>query len=604
MFVRFHVSNRLRRAVSCAAMFMMLGGASESAEAQAPAAVKYLHQGWTQDERVTFYFTSQGSQLVPYDWFLALEQAGGESFFHDSENLAKFGFLPHPKDSTHNKHGLPIGFVKDDRNSPTFLDEVALAKEAHLGKDLVKDQFLSSTWIGLTCAACHTAEIKLDGTTYRIDGGPALADFEKFLDELVAALDATELDDEKMTRFARRVLAEGGYSDGERDALRKSLRNFLPKLRQLVLRGRGTTPYGFGRLDAFGAILNEICETSLGIPSNHYPADAPVSYPVLWNTTQLDWVQWNGSVGNPIARNVGEVLGVFGQLRLKGDNPDARFASTAHILYLDKLEQDYIAKLRSPVWPAAFGKLDADRVAAGKSIYAMTCAKCHFTRDINGKFPSIKIGEREFIRTSLIPISTIGTDPQSSDNFAKRTVDPGDLAGLIPEKSPYFKLPRVPRGELLTIAVGGVVRRFVQKNPGAASMVPEMTNFRPENEKPPNPWSYKARPLNGIWASAPYLHNGSVPTLYDLLLPEYQRPTRFYVGNREFDPVNVGYVSKFDPTAFEFRVHDQEGRPIVGNSNRGHSGWNFTHYLSPEGQYREFTEAERRALIEYLKSLR
>src|SRR5690606_24698234 len=62
--------------------------------------------------------------------------------------------------------------------------------------------------------------------------------------------------------------------------------------------------------------------------------------------------------------------------------------------------------------------------------------------------------------------------------------------------------------------------------------------------------SYKARSLNGIWATAPYLHNGSVPSLYDLLLPKKRpgdpeegeyRPDEFMVGSREFDPVKVGF---------------------------------------------------------------
>ena len=53
---------------------------------------------------------------------------------------------------------------------------------------------------------------------------------------------------------------------------------------------------------------------------------------------------------------------------------------------------------------------------------------------------------------------------------------------------------------------------------------------------------YKARPLNGIWATAPYLHNASVRTLYQLLLPAEQREKTFNLGSKEFDPVNVGYV--------------------------------------------------------------
>src|SRR5262249_31378209 len=53
--------------------------------------------------------------------------------------------------------------------------------------------------------------------------------------------------------------------------------------------------------------------------------------------------------------------------------------------------------------------------------------------------------------------------------------------------------------------------------------------------------AYKARPLDGIWATAPYLHNGSVPNLNALLTPPAQRPSEFYVGTRVYDPVNVGY---------------------------------------------------------------
>ncbi|MGV8664593.1 c-type cytochrome, partial [Pseudomonas aeruginosa] len=55
--------------------------------------------------------------------------------------------------------------------------------------------------------------------------------------------------------------------------------------------------------------------------------------------------------------------------------------------------------------------------------------------------------------------------------------------------------------------------------------------------------AYKSRPLNGIWGSPPYLHNGSVASLYDLLLPSDMWPRTFYPGSVEFDPVNVGYIT-------------------------------------------------------------
>jgi hypothetical protein len=103
--------------------------------------------------------------------------------------------------------------------------------------------------------------------------------------------------------------------------------------------------------------------------------------------------------------------------------------------------------------------------------------------------------------------------------------------------------------------------------------------------------AYKARPLTGIWATAPYLHDGSVPTLYDLLLPAAQRPKSFFTGTREFDPVRVGYVTA--PSAEnDFLFETQEaGNAKAGNSNSGHE---FGTTLN---------EDQRKALIEYLKTL-
>lgn len=53
--------------------------------------------------------------------------------------------------------------------------------------------------------------------------------------------------------------------------------------------------------------------------------------------------------------------------------------------------------------------------------------------------------------------------------------------------------------------------------------------------------AYKARPLDGIWATAPFLHNGSVPTVYQLLSPQAERDQTFYRGSFEYDPRHLGY---------------------------------------------------------------
>ena len=106
--------------------------------------------------------------------------------------------------------------------------------------------------------------------------------------------------------------------------------------------------------------------------------------------------------------------------------------------------------------------------------------------------------------------------------------------------------------------------------------------------------AYKVRPLNGIWATPPYLHNGSVPNIYALLSPVSERPATFYLGNREYDPVNVGYRTERLDGGFEFDTS------VRGNHNTGHEFNNerkegvIGPLLAPE---------ERRALVEYIKTL-
>ena len=111
--------------------------------------------------------------------------------------------------------------------------------------------------------------------------------------------------------------------------------------------------------------------------------------------------------------------------------------------------------------------------------------------------------------------------------------------------------------------------------------------------------AYKVRPLNGIWATPPYLHNGSVPTIEDLLGDPEKRPPTFYLGSREYDPVKLGY--KTDPITNGFKFDTS----IRGNSNRGHE---FRKDFSKDKEIKgvigpELSEGDRKALIEYLKTL-
>mgnify|MGYP002757350503 CR=1 FL=1 len=122
---------------------------------------------------------------------------------------------------------------------------------------------------------------------------------------------------------------------------------------------------------------------------------------------------------------------------------------------------------------------------------------------------------------------------------------------------------------------------------------------------------YRARPLNGVWATAPYLHNGSVPSLRWLLTPAAQRPTAFCQGARDYDPQDVGFhVAPGGETSCQtgetlFATSDSNG-PIKGNSVMGHSfeGPDRPNKDYPKGVIgRGFSDEERLNLIEYLKTL-
>ena len=107
--------------------------------------VVYLQQNWTPGESTRFYFMPQGSQIIPYNWFLALQQVDSTTPFLDNQNVLKYRYLPQNPGPL-NPDGLPVGFVADPG--------------------------VGRKWLGMTCAACHTTEIRFGTTAYRIDQLP------------------------------------------------------------------------------------------------------------------------------------------------------------------------------------------------------------------------------------------------------------------------------------------------------------------------------------------------------------------------------------------------------------------------------------------------
>jgi hypothetical protein len=565
------------------------------------ADVVFLDQGWTDDDRQAFYYLSQGSELLPYHWFLALEQSDNDGLFRSDENMKKLGYIPQKADKNLNPDGLPIGFVKNENPAAISFN----IKKEFLGASYNQDKYpVTDTWLGQTCSNCHTSQINYNGHLIRIDGGSSHADHEGFLTQLVESLKATTSNPDKMSRFARRVL-DPNWNQGEQDALKERVIAYTQVLDDLVKLNKGSVPYGHGRLDAFGAILNRICATNLDIPGNKRPSNAPVSYPFLWTTPQLDWVQYNSSAGNPLARNVGEVMGVYAHLKLTGTPATGQFDSTVNIQNLDRLE-GYVEKLQAPAWPAEhLGKIDPVKAEMGKQLYAQDCMQCHHIRDAAGNFPMTPKNQfgKQFVTTvSAKTLQEIGTDPQMIQNILAYKANPGALRDYLEPKEVQTQ-EEVSRVLILKAAVKGAIQRKLAETGLPEKELQELA-FRLSGMRTPPlvdaPLSlvstYKARPLNGIWATAPFLHNGSVPNLYQLLLPEDQRVKKFSVGTNEFDPVQVGYKTD-GKKGFEFDT------TLKGNWNTGHSGPGYTQTQNEDGTYRDYTDEERWALVEYMKTL-
>ncbi|HKB92353.1 MAG TPA: hypothetical protein VKC60_17690, partial [Opitutaceae bacterium] len=201
--------------------------------------------------------------------------------------------------------------------------------------------------------------------------------------------------------------------------------------------------------------------------------------------------------------------------------------------YEDKLARldNFLSKLPSPPWPYPDGeyKIDPGLVERGKGIYSKQCADCH-------EPTGTRYGK-------TVPLAEIGTDPERANTWSANAASAVNAA----------------------IKDQGYTRPDLVKNDG-----------------------YLSAPLDGIWLRAPYLHNGSVPSLKELLSPSENRSAVFYRGYDVYDPKNVGFVAagpKAERAGFKLDTHER------GNGNSGH---NYGTTLSSD---------EKTALLEYLKTL-
>ncbi len=237
-----------------------------------------------------------------------------------------------------------------------------------------------------------------------------------------------------------------------------------------------------------------------------------------------------------------------------------------------------------------FGKIDRAKAAEGKTLFATNCAPCHNSYPYTWTEPN-KYGKR-FLEVGLVPQKYVGTDPRQFEDLRPYALT-AQLAPNLPP--PLHDKDLVPTGYLYYGDLGRDSRDGTEQTYSDPDETAKIHGYRelpvPRPSEIPR---YKAAPRDGVWATPPFMHNGSVPNLYEMLIPAKERTKKFYLG-REFDPVKVGVDTSGKSGTFLIDT------TLRGNSNQGHSFENAPLGNGVIGPL--LTEEQRWALVEYLKSI-
>ena len=302
-----------------------------------------------------------------------------------------------------------------------------------------------------------------------------------------------------------------------------------------------------------------------------------MSLPHTWGMEKTAWLQWGANTNSVIERNVGQALGVGAWVDPK------TWDSSVRIDNLNELEH-LSYKIKPPAWPASFPTIDRARAEAGREAFVNRCAACHET------WTTTPTGLREY---QLFALDHVKTDPATATAFEEPVMthagsQPFPLAAFAivrNVKLAYYKKHNMTPAQIAAYESSAV------RTPPQLFRMPLRDGDQWADTKGKK--VYRAKTLVGIWATAPFLHNGSVPSIYDLLQPASARPVTFPTGQREYDPVRLGYqldAAKFTrPGGTPTVMFDTR---LPGNSNAGHE-WEF---------YPSLTDDERFKIIEFLKT--
>jgi mono/diheme cytochrome c family protein len=317
------------------------------------------------------------------------------------------------------------------------------------------------------------------------------------------------------------------------------------------------TLWGPGRVDTFNppkALLGFRMETA---PAHERVGIA--DFPSVWNQKARKgmWLHWDGNNCSVDERNLSAGFGT-------GATPAT--IDRANVFRI----ADYLWTATPPAIPPKH--LDAALAREGEPIYREYCWSCHGDRGA----PFRKNGDGGHVG-DVTPIENVKTDTWRLDSYTP------ELARA--QNSLYAGYPS--DYEACRSYVDSVCKADQDEAEYRAlrerCYPSRFSHFR-------KTFGYANQPLDGLWLRAPYLHNGSVPTLRALLEPAEQRPKSFYIGYDVYDFANVGFVTTGAEAERRGWLLDTT-KP--GNGNGGHDGYAYGTMLAPR---------QKDALIEYLKT--
>jgi hypothetical protein len=593
-----------------------------------PSIVANYGNGLTPRQRETFYHLSQGSEILPWTLLTAVDVADPGSAKPFVENLERYGLLPGPA----RDDGLPVGLTVSSGPFTFGMDFVGITCAAchvgelrHDGKAVRVDGapnmfnlqlFYSQAVDALMAATSDRSKLwralkrlgRQDYGRYGVAApfvrpatlvyyGANMLLHRDRLDarlELIAVIRAA-----KEQRDPKHPTS--GF--GRLDAF-DGTRNFMfTRLRKADARGDfEVNTANMVRLDA--AVKFPPLWSRKAWPPEPVEAyrERPGRFPPVWGFKDYDWVEWTIDTNTVMERNFTETLGAGATVVLDPRRTASLFESSIPIRNMHELE--WLAYyIDPPRWPTAiFGEIKPDLAAAGQGIFRSRCAGCH-------EYGGDRHTPTGLIRLRGMRPEDVGTDPTAALRISCPVPDIGAL--VIPPRSYTAEDSQLLRdcagvkagtaftGNSFARTVQAAVDSIKQKAYAAAGIdaaqqraMEDLDRRRGvawrdtllDTQPPYGP--YAARPLYGIWAAAPYLHNGSVPTLYHLLLPPEQRPKRFALGGREYDPVRLGFAVGTACGQQDCAVDTTR----IGDGNGGHL-WGT-----------DLAEPDRMALLEYLKT--